>query len=252
MRTLAAATTRDAVAWTVSVGVHAALLAGMMVLTASPVEVLRPELSGRRETIALTAQWVQPRVESAAEAPPLPTRVVVRPEQVEIGRRQFEPAATAVARPEPPTVEHRAPAMAAPLPAERRPRDDAPALEAAPAPLVRQLPAAAPPASAASAALPEAAGSRELEAPEPVHNPPPIYPPEAVRRGWQGTVLLHVEVRSDGTVGQLHVAVSSGHGVLDAAAVRAVRTWRFSPPRRAGQPIAMAVRLPIVFEQSRR
>jgi protein TonB len=78
-------------------------------------------------------------------------------------------------------------------------------------------------------------------------NPKPTYPGVARRRGYQGRVLLAVRVLPDGTVGGVKVARSSGYKVLDEAALRAVRKWRFVPGRRGDQPIEMAVQVPLTF-----
>lgn len=58
-------------------------------------------------------------------------------------------------------------------------------------------------------------------------NPSPEYPAIAVRRGWEGDVLLDVEVDQVGEVLECAVARSSGFPVLDSAAEVAVRNWRF-------------------------
>jgi protein TonB len=49
------------------------------------------------------------------------------------------------------------------------------------------------------------------------------YPDEAKRRKLYGDLLLHVALRSDGSVQQIRVVRSSGHKILDDAAVRIVR-----------------------------
>ena len=43
------------------------------------------------------------------------------------------------------------------------------------------------------------------------------------------------------------IATSSGHQILDDAAVAAVRTWRFSPATQAGVPVAAIADVPIRF-----
>jgi len=78
-------------------------------------------------------------------------------------------------------------------------------------------------------------------------NRPPCYPGVARRRGWQGRVLLDVEVLVDGTVGRVAVAHSSGRRVLDDAATKAVRGWRFTPATRSGLAVATRVGVRIVF-----
>jgi protein TonB len=70
----------------------------------------------------------------------------------------------------------------------------------------------------------------------------------ALRRRWEGTTILRVEVLPTGTVGGVAVKQSSGHGVLDDAAVEAVRAWHFSTARDSGgTPTPCAVDLPVVF-----
>jgi len=49
------------------------------------------------------------------------------------------------------------------------------------------------------------------------------YPDAARRKKLYGDLLLHVAVRADGTVAEIRVLRSSGHKILDDAAVRIVR-----------------------------
>lgn len=57
------------------------------------------------------------------------------------------------------------------------------------------------------------------------------YPTQAVRRGWQGTVQLGFEVDTGGRISNIHVAQSSGHALLDRAAVSALgRVGQLSLP----------------------
>ncbi|MFN2368935.1 MAG: energy transducer TonB [Desulfurivibrionaceae bacterium] len=79
-------------------------------------------------------------------------------------------------------------------------------------------------------------------------NPPPEYPSIARRRHLQGTVVLEVSVSAEGTVDELRVEESSGHKVLDRAALRAVGDWLFEPGRRGGERIAMRVMVPVRFD----
>lgn len=78
-------------------------------------------------------------------------------------------------------------------------------------------------------------------------NPPPRYPYGARRNGIEGRVVLLVEVPPDGIGGTVVVKASSGHAILDEAAVAAVRRWRFRPASRDGQPVASLIELPIRF-----
>jgi len=51
--------------------------------------------------------------------------------------------------------------------------------------------------------------------PRYVENPKPVYPLEAREKGYQGEVLLRVEILANGRVGQVEVKKSSGYEVLD-------------------------------------
>jgi len=69
----------------------------------------------------------------------------------------------------------------------------------------------------------------------------------ARRMGWEGRVVLNVEVLADGSCGEVNVFQSSSHEVLDNAALRTVKGWRFVPASRAGRPITQWFKVPIQF-----
>ena len=99
-----------------------------------------------------------------------------------------------------------------------------------------------------AAASGSAAGEAvRLAVPVPAENRPPDYPELARRRGWEGTVLLAVRVGVDGRVDQAEVRSGSSYRLLDEAALRAVRRWRFQPGTRDGEPEAMEVPVPVHF-----
>ena len=77
---------------------------------------------------------------------------------------------------------------------------------------------------------------------------PPVFPTEARQHGWRGSVVLMLTVAVDGRVTQVEVVESSGYATLDAAAVRAVRTWRGRPATRDGVPYQSKWKKPIRFE----
>ena len=78
-------------------------------------------------------------------------------------------------------------------------------------------------------------------------NESPSYPVAARRMGLQGKVILNVEVLADGSCGQVNVAQSSGHTMLDDNALKTVRTWHFIPARQAGEAINKWFKVPIIF-----
>ena len=79
-------------------------------------------------------------------------------------------------------------------------------------------------------------------------NPKPVYPQEAREKGYQGEVLLKVEVLSNGQVGQLEVKRSSGYEVLDQSALTTVKQWKFIPARKGEVAIPVWVNIPIKFQ----
>ena len=80
-----------------------------------------------------------------------------------------------------------------------------------------------------------------------LNNPRPAYPLLAIRQGAQGQVLLLAEVLPEGRAGRIELEKSSGHALLDAAAMKAVRAWRFTPARKDGLLTTQTVRIPIHF-----
>lgn len=106
----------------------------------------------------------------------------------------------------------------------------------------------AAPAASAPAAPPAPAPAIEAhEGANYLKNPRPAYPAMAQRRGWEGEVLLRVRVAPDGRAAGAVVQRSSGHELLDQAAVDAVRSWLFVPARQEGVAVAGFVSVPITF-----
>jgi protein TonB len=80
-----------------------------------------------------------------------------------------------------------------------------------------------------------------------LNNPRPPYPLVARRMGYQGKVVLNVEVLAEGKAGEVKLQTSSGFDILDKAALQTVKTWKFSPATRFGQPITQWFLVPIKF-----
>jgi protein TonB len=80
-----------------------------------------------------------------------------------------------------------------------------------------------------------------------LNNPQPPYPIIARQRNWTGKVILNVEVLAEGRCGAVNVFRTSGHEVLDNAAIAAVKTWRFTPATRTGRAVTQWARVPVDF-----
>ena len=170
---------------------------------------------------------------AAPGVPPEPTLAEPEPDPV-------PPAPLAIAEPTPPELPKPPPAKPAP------PRQHAapPPQSAAPAPSPpreQQVATVTPPPLPSAAVVP----------PQPISglasNRKPDYPPAARLRGQQGRVVLRVEVSAAGAPLGIAVVSTSGHAVLDKAALAAVEQWRFQPATQAGTPVAGAVDVPIQF-----
>lgn len=78
-------------------------------------------------------------------------------------------------------------------------------------------------------------------------NPPPEYPPAAIQQELQGAVLLRLLIDEQGVVRAVKLLESSGHDLLDNAAIRAVKNWTGTPAERDGRPVETLEVLPIRF-----
>jgi protein TonB len=96
--------------------------------------------------------------------------------------------------------------------------------------------------------LPASGGAPVTTPPVAVRNDPPAYPRIAWQRGDQGVVELRIEVLADGRCGSVTVRTSSGHSILDRAAEKAARRWRFRPATRDGVPVDFWIEIPVEFD----
>jgi len=94
-----------------------------------------------------------------------------------------------------------------------------------------------------------APAAETLRDPAPVEhlNRPPAYPALARKRGWEGTVILEVDIMKNGMVKDIIIRQGSSHELLDREALRAVREWRFHPGTRGSEPVEMKVLVPVHF-----
>jgi TonB family protein len=73
----------------------------------------------------------------------------------------------------------------------------------------------------------EPVGEEALAVRSPLESPEPTYPRAAYLRKLEGTVVLIMLVDPDGAVTEVEVIQSSGHRLLDRAALVAARGYRF-------------------------
>ena len=171
------------------------------------------------------SQPAPPVVEPPPPAPPPPPPPVVEPPPPVVDELAAKPAPKKIPKPKP------------------VPKPVAKPVEQPPAPPQPPAPVAAPPAPAAPAPVtPASANAAYLK------NPAPEYPSLAQRRGWEGTVLLRVQVLPSGKPGEIQIQKSSGRQQLDDAALNAVKRWSFVPAKQGDVAQVGWVSVPIDFK----
>ncbi len=235
----------------VSVAVHGgaigvALLASAVVLD-RPAELHSVQFSDFAGSVDSTPSLAtEPRLEEPVtiEAEPVPTPA--DPTPVEPPPLVEERVAEAKAEPVdelPPEEGARARPVLPGVRSDAPTRRTRPAATASASPVSLTVANAGPSRPASMASVRGAAGVSSASRAHPT-NRSPVYPPIALKNGWEGTSWLLVEVLEDGRVGRVTLEESSGHSVLDDASVETVRDWTYEPALRGGAPAREWVRLP--------
>jgi len=167
-------------------------------------------------------ELVSPRPDPIAEAAPVPRAVAIPSPRPSARHHQAAP----------PAVAESAPAAADPPPPAASP-------EAAPRVAPRPGRAFTAAASPAVSAVPRYRS-----------NTAPDYPIPCRRRREEGVVLLDVTVSAGGLPAAVSLKRSSGHPLLDQAALDAVHRWIFEPGRAGGLPVTSQVEVPVRFSLS--
>lgn len=85
-----------------------------------------------------------------------------------------------------------------------------------------------------------------FEMPRLVREVPPQYTGRAMRERIQGKVITQIVVDTDGSVAEARV-VRTLHPDLDAAALHAVRQWKFKPGKTFGSAVRSLVEVELTF-----
>jgi TonB family protein len=86
----------------------------------------------------------------------------------------------------------------------------------------------------------------EVSAPHQTYSPEPSYSEEARAAKYQGTMVLSVVIDPSGAVSDVAIATPLGLG-LDEKAVEAVRSWKFEPAMKNGEPVAVKIMVEVDF-----
>jgi TonB family protein len=99
--------------------------------------------------------------------------------------------------------------------------------------------------SAAASAAGAVRVGGDVRTPARIVDVPPVLPEEAARKGIRGTVILEVTIDVDGTVKDARVLRSVP--MLDAAALEAVRHWRYEPTTVEGKSVPVIMTVTVSF-----
>jgi protein TonB len=88
-----------------------------------------------------------------------------------------------------------------------------------------------------------------IDAPVKINDVMPVYPALARSAGAQGVVIIEAAIDIEGNVTSAKVLRSIP--LLDAAAVDAVRQWKYTPARLNGQPVPVIVTVTVNFTLGR-
>ena len=86
-----------------------------------------------------------------------------------------------------------------------------------------------------------------VSAPKAIFAPDPEYSEEARKAKYSGTCVLWLIVGRDGRPRDIKVARTLGLG-LDEKAIEAVKTWRFVPAKKDGQPVDVQINVEVRFQ----
>lgn len=251
-----AAMERDAWPAALSLLLHGAVLAGFLLLAAAPRREAETGLVVEVAFLASEATTAEPALREEPAEPdwPAPPAEVLAP-PVPVASMAVEPPAPAMApAPVPdPAAALEPPPVAAPAP--RPPQAAQPSRAIAPRPPRPARASASREGNPAAAATPAIAAT---PAPDPgppvILNPrfrrpprPPEYPARAIELDLTGTVIIRALLSRDGDPKEMRLQRSSGHPMLDGAALAAVRQWAFQPGQRDGQPVEAWVEVPVHF-----
>ncbi|HYL09701.1 MAG TPA: energy transducer TonB [Candidatus Acidoferrales bacterium] len=90
-------------------------------------------------------------------------------------------------------------------------------------------------------------GKDNTSYPQCLYCPNPQYTDEARREKFNGRVMLQIVITPEGQASQIAVIKMAGYG-LDEQAIAAVRTWRFKPAMKDGNPVAVRAPVEVTYQ----